>query len=44
MLAAGLALTLLFERHVLQRVAQELDVRWHELARSFTLDADGAPF
>ncbi len=43
LLAAGAALTLLFERNVLQRVAQELEHRWIELARQFVIDANGKP-
>lgn len=43
LLAAGAALTLLFERNVLQRVAQELEHRWIELARQFAINDKGEP-
>jgi signal transduction histidine kinase len=40
---AGLSLGTVFERQVLKRVDQELQVRWDELAAAFVLDASGAP-
>ena len=43
LLAAGGALVLIFENHLLRRVAQDLEVRWTELARSFALGRDGKP-
>ncbi len=41
--AAGVTLTLLFEHHVLKRIAQELEIRVSELAKAFELDAAGNP-
>ncbi len=38
---AGVSLGLLFERQILRRVAQELDIRWTELAAAFMLDGQG---
>ncbi len=43
LVAAGGALVLIFENHLLRRVAHDLDIRWTELARSFALDPDGNP-
>ncbi len=43
LVAAGGALVLIFENHLLRRVAQDLEIRWTELARSFALDAEGRP-
>jgi signal transduction histidine kinase len=40
---AGFSLVSVFERQLLKRVEQELDVRWTELAASFELDANGNP-
>jgi signal transduction histidine kinase len=41
--AAGLILTVLFERHIERRLATELDTRWTELAALFAEGADGRP-
>lgn len=41
--AAGAALILVFEQHVLKRIAIELEIRSSELAKAFELDADGNP-
>lgn len=41
--AAGVALTVAFEHHILKRIAQELEVRSSELAKAFELDTDGTP-
>jgi signal transduction histidine kinase len=43
LLVAGLSLGAVFERQVLKRVDQELQVRWEELAAAFVLDASAAP-
>ena len=43
LVAAGGALVVIFENHLLRRVAQDLEIRWTELARSFALDAEGKP-
>ncbi|MGL4241461.1 MAG: sensor histidine kinase, partial [Beijerinckiaceae bacterium] len=43
LLAAGGALVLVFESHILKRVEQELELRWTELAKAFELDAQGQP-
>ena len=40
---AGVSLSLIFERHVERRVADELRVRWNELAAALTFDDDGLP-
>lgn len=39
----GLALSLIFERHVERRVEDELRVRWDELAAALTADANNGP-
>jgi signal transduction histidine kinase len=39
----GLTLRLIFERHVERRVADELQVRWDELAGAFAVAPDGTP-
>lgn len=43
LVVAGLSLGAVFERQVLKRVDQDLQVRWDELAAALELDADGAP-
>ena len=43
LVVAGLSLGRVFEHQVLKRVDQELQVRFDELAATFTLDAGGAP-
>lgn len=43
LVVAGLSLGAVFERQVLKRVDQDLQVRWDELAGVLELDADGAP-
>jgi signal transduction histidine kinase len=43
LLAAGAALVLVFESHILKRVEQELDIRWTELAKAFEIDRQGEP-
>ena len=43
LVVAGLSLGAVFERQVLKRVDQELQVRWDELAAAMSLDASGAP-
>jgi len=40
---AGVSLVSVFERQILKRVEQELEVRWTELAAAFDVDADGHP-
>ena len=40
---AGWTLSSLFEEQIEQRIAQELEGHWTELATAFTLDAKGAP-
>lgn len=41
--AAGASLVLVFERHLKARLGRELEARWTEIARAFTLGDDGAP-
>jgi signal transduction histidine kinase len=41
--AAGVVLTLLFERNLLRRVGIELEQRWVELASQFEIDPSGKP-
>jgi signal transduction histidine kinase len=41
LLVAGVSLTVLFERHILVRVAQELETRWIELAGVVAVDDTG---
>ncbi|HET7717786.1 MAG TPA: HAMP domain-containing sensor histidine kinase [Bauldia sp.] len=43
LVVAGVSLGAVFERQVLKRVDQELQVRWDELAAALTLDANGRP-
>ena len=43
LVVAGLSLGAVFERQVLKRVDQDLQVRWDELAAAVDLDADGTP-
>lgn len=43
LIGTGLALRLIFERHVERRLEQELLVKWDELATSFSVDATGMP-
>jgi signal transduction histidine kinase len=43
LVVAGLSLGAVFERQVLKRVDQELQVRWDELAAAVELAADGTP-
>lgn len=43
LVVVGLSLGAVFERQVLKRVDQELQVRWDELAAAFILDETGAP-
>lgn len=43
LVAAGGALVMIFENHVLRRVEQELDIRWLELAKAFELDGEDRP-
>jgi len=40
---AGVSLVSVFERQILKRVEQELEVRWTELAAAFDVDAEGKP-
>jgi len=40
---AGVSLVSVFERQILKRVEQELEVRWTELAAAFDVDANGKP-
>jgi len=40
---AGISLVYIFERHLEQRVAQELERRLIELASAFAVDANGVP-
>ncbi len=44
LLAAGGALVLLFENHLLKRVEQELDMRWTELSKAVAVDGKGTLF
>lgn len=41
--AAGASLVLVFERHLKARLGLELEARWTEIARAFTLGDDGEP-
>ncbi len=41
--AAGFGLALIFERHLSQRLEQELEIKLVELARSLTADESGVP-
>ena len=43
LVVAGLSLGAVFERQVLKRVDQDLQVRWDELAAAIELDAEGLP-
>ncbi len=43
LVAAGSALVIVFENHLLKRVEQELEIRWTELAKAFELDGAGTP-
>ena len=43
LVVAGLSLGAVFERQVLKRVDQELQVRWDELAAAVELNAEGQP-
>ncbi len=40
---AGFSLAVIFERHLAQRLEQELDIKLFELARSFSVDDRGTP-
>ena len=40
---AGFSLAFIFERHLAQRLEQELDIKLVELARSFSVDDQGTP-
>ncbi|MDR4307358.1 HAMP domain-containing histidine kinase [Chelatococcus sambhunathii] len=40
---AGVALVTTFERHVLELIGRDLDVRWSQLARELTFDEAGRP-
>lgn len=41
--AAGIMLVIIFEQHVLKRVARDLDIRALELAKAFQLNSEGNP-
>ncbi|BBE73216.1 hypothetical protein OHA_1_02825 [Pleomorphomonas sp. SM30] len=43
LLVAGVTLSVVFERHIERRIADELSFRWTELAGSLRLDAEGRP-
>lgn len=43
LVVAGLSLGAVFERQILKRVDQELQVRWDELAAALALDEEGLP-
>lgn len=43
LVVAGVSLSVIYERHIQRRVAQELSVRWDELAGLVSLDATGRP-
>lgn len=43
LVVTGLALSLIFERHVERRLEQELLVKWDELATALALDDKGSP-
>ncbi|RXF73548.1 sensor histidine kinase [Hansschlegelia zhihuaiae] len=40
---AGVSLVVVFEKHVLEMIGKDLDLRWADLARDLRLDADGDP-
>lgn len=40
---AGVSLVVVFEKHVLEMIGKDLDIRWSELARDLTLDHKGEP-
>lgn len=42
LVVTGLSLIVAFERHIVQRVGQELDARWVELTGAIRLEADGS--
>jgi signal transduction histidine kinase len=43
LVVAGLSISLIYERHIMRRVAEELSVRWNELAGAVALDSAGRP-